>query len=421
MSISNTTNIDAAIKASQYLSQTLHDQGKAYQQPMLQLYTTSILLIICIHLIFAYQWSQRNTRQDVVASYRDVVIRKQFHKALIATLSHPASDSSAVSSYAYTPMYERNSSSAVPMGDDSEIHTRRTSTISNEIANILSSRSNMMEKMKAALRPLVDGKLSGLPLLAYVSHIIWQCRPLEEFFDYASDRQYASLHHPTFNVTTIIAADSVIQQTFHAGSDHTSASKSEESYRYHRVIIALMFTSLCLDLLVTHLVAGHFKGLISRSNSSGQQTLDRAMDRGICSLTPLCTALLVMYTEYFPHTSISVLPCMNTTRIGITSSVLGYILSYIILSLLSHRSYPLMGVLCGSMSGILWINGLTKFLAGAYSGNCLILFLALLFALSYKVQYLSVSRTRRTLPGIDWFPCIEKVLWDENGHIRDDE
>lgn len=354
------------------------------------------------------------------------MIRKQFHKALIAILCHPASDKNAIT-YENNEPSSNNSSRTLPMADGGEetldTHARRPSTFSMEVANIL-SRTTITEKMKAFLQVFTDGKLSGIPLLAYVSHIIWQCRPLEEYFDFAHDRKYPSMHHPTFNITTILAADSLIQQSFHTGSDHTSTSRdSEEIFRYHRVLFALISTSLCLDLLVTHLVVKYFRGLYAANqttpSSSVLQALDKAIDRGICSLTPLCSALLVIYTEYFPQTSISVLPFLNTTRFGIGSSVLGYILAYIILTLLSSRSYPLMGMLCGSMSGFLWINGLTTFLAGSYSGNCLILFVLLLSAISYKVQYFNAVRTRRTrtLPIIDWLPCIESVLWDENGNF----
>ena len=40
-------------------------------------------------------------------------------------------------------------------------------------------------KIKIMLRPFIDGPFSGLPFLAFVSHIIWQCRALEELFDYS--------------------------------------------------------------------------------------------------------------------------------------------------------------------------------------------------------------------------------------------
>ena len=179
-----------------------------------------------------------------------------------------------------------------------------------------------------------------------------------------------------------------------------------------------MFTSLFLDLIATHIGVNYFQGLVRRT-SAGQQMIDRILNRGICSLAPLSTtALLAIYSIYFPHTSISVLPLLNTTRIGLSSSGMGFALSYIILSLLSYRSYPLVGMLCGSMSGLLFTNGFTTFLAGSYSGNCLIVLLAFLVAIGYKAEYLCNLRRRRTLPGIDWLTCIDSVLWDENGQIN---
>ena len=70
------------------------------------------------------------------------------------------------------------------------------------------------------------------------------------------------------------------------------------------------------------------------------------------------------------------------------------------------------------MSELLFTNSFTTFLAGSYSGNCLIVLLAFLVSIGYKAEYLCNLRRRRTLPGIDWLPCIDSVLWDENGQIN---
>ena len=36
---------------------------------------------------------------------------------------------------------------------------------------------------QSILHPFIHGSLSGLPLLAFTSHILWQCRALEELYD----------------------------------------------------------------------------------------------------------------------------------------------------------------------------------------------------------------------------------------------
>ena len=400
MSISNTTNVDSVNSAVQSLSKSLNQEGKIHNELMLEMYTTSICLIICVHLVFAYQWKKRTTRKDVISSYRTILVKRQYHRALISVFSHPMSDRAASHE-----VIQAN----IPMGNEMNepVHS-----------HTMESSRSIAAKIKIMLRPFINGPLSGLPSLAYVSHIIWQCRALEELFDYSSDRHYASMHHSTFNTTAIIASDSILQKSFRSDSSRISApAKYEESYQYHRVVVALMFTSLFLDLIATHIGVKYFQGLVRRT-SAGQQMIDRISDRGICSLAPLSTALLVIYSIYFPHTSISVLPLLNTTRIGLSSSGMGFALSYIILSLLSYRSYPLVGMLCGSMSGLLFTNGFTTFLAGSYSGNCLIVLLAFLVSIGYKAEYLCNLRRRRTLPGIDWLPCIDSVLWDENGQIN---
>ena len=122
-----------------------------------------------------------------------------------------------------------------------------------------------------------------------------------------------------------------------------------------------MFTSLFLDLIATHIGVNYFQGLVRRT-SAGQQMIDRILNRGFCSLALLSTtALLAIYSKYFPHTSISVLPLLNTTRIGLRSSGWDFLHNS---KLLFYRSYPLAGMLCRSMSELLYTNSFTTFLAG---------------------------------------------------------
>lgn len=435
------------------------------------------------------------TRKDAIASYRDLVVKKRFYKVWIAVLSHPnhyiASDD--VDGGAQGGVVATMRTRTVPMGNHNDYgHAHDITQRSAPLAFRNVSWVHIRQRIRTALHPLTHGAWSGLPLLAYISHIIWQCRPLEEFFDYEYDYGHSDQYHPhhyhsTFNMTTILASDSIIQESLRmdrhgatgAGGRHRGRSSSSgynhESYRYHRVLLVLISTSVGLHLLVTHLIKVFLNRMKDEENfnrnrrgrggggdddsssdsdddfetdGSGsstnqslnpnmQRVLDHAMDNGMCTLTPLCTSLVVIYSEYFPSTSISILPFfVNTTRIGITSSLWGYVFSYTILAVLSHRSYPLLGVIYGNISAWLWTKGLTTFLADEYWGHWFVGVVTLFFAISVKVEYLSAVRmsgsganngssTGSSAGGgsrlVDWFPCIEGVAWDENGRIRHEE
>lgn len=398
MSIESTH--DTADAASLALLNSLTSKGKDYDAPLFKLYATTLSLLLIIHVVFIYQIIKKSTRDQVSASFRRIVIKKQFHRAVLALISHP-------------PISNARLVRSVPEDDQSpaDVEMGNASPGQRPIENLC--RRFISGKLKAFVNPLIFGKFSGLPLMAYISHIIWQCRPLEEIYDYGYDR-LQGIHHPTFNMTTIIEADTILQKSFQTKTSHGNTSKEDISFLYYRVLLVLALTALCTHLLLTKLLV-----IMLRNRTSGHAFLDRLMDRDYATLTSLATALVILYTAHFPYTSISVLPGMDTSTMWVSWSSVGFVLTYGILTLLSFRTCNITGVFHGSLSGLLWVNGFTTFLATRYWGNWLVVLGGILLALSIKAEYQSMRQHGRYRTAIDWLPCVDSVLWNENGVLND--
>jgi hypothetical protein len=476
---------NAVQNAVQSLTQDLITHGAAYDRPIAQLYSTTLGLIFLIHVIFLFQWTHGKTRRNVVVIYEQIVRRKQFHKLVMAILSHPAPDGSFDSitiSGSSRSNRDRNSYSNFNANDNySTAHGTRRSALEIDMGDVHGpergheygvrvpltqqwqgiGRRGITRANYYLLQPLMNGHLAGLPLLTYIAHILWQCRPLEELYDYTYDNDNANaIHHfnENFNVSTIIDRDTIIQNSFRQipVQKHTNG-RSGYNFEYYRVLIVLSLSAYLMDLLATYLSLRYLRQdreLLSptlmsppspsttSSSSSSSNALRNTLiatqtQRGICTLTPMCTALLVLYNTHFPHTPISVLPFINTSYIFGSSSKWAFIISFIILTFLSYRSYPFLGMFYGSISGMLWTLGLTKFLADKYWGGCLIFTLCMMCAISMKAELLeddnernnrsdmSTSRSTNTITitrsGIgrlrDWFPWLDYVPWDAHGNI----
>ena len=402
MSIENTPN-DTADAASLALLDSLTTIGKDYDAPIFKfkLYATTLSLFLIIHVVFIFQIIKKSTRDQVSTSFRRIVIKKQFHRAVLALISHP-------------PISNARLVLSVPEQDDqspAEVDMGNASVGQRPIENLF--RRFISAKAKAFVNPLINGKFSGLPLMAYISHIIWQCRPLEEIYDYGYDRLQGS-HHPTFNMTTIIEADTILQKYVQTKTSHANTSKEDISFLYYRVLLVLALTALCTHLLLTKLLV-----TMLRNRTSGHAFLDRLMDSDYGTLTSLATALVILYTAHFPYTSISVLPGMDTSIMWVSWSSIGFVLIYGILTLLSFRTCYITGVFHGSLSGLLWVNGFTTFLATRYWGNWLVVLGGFVCALSIKAEYQSTRQQGHYWTAIDWLPCIDSVLWNDNGVLND--
>jgi|AntRauTorckE5430_2_1112549.scaffolds.fasta_scaffold00586_1 hypothetical protein len=394
---SATANRDAAADtASHALLNSLTAEGKEYDAPIMNLYATTMFLLAFIHVLFIYQLVNRRTKDHISTSYRRIVLKKQFYRAILALLSHPPISTLSPN--------EDQVPVEVEMGDDD---TRPSPRRIHGLTREHGSLRYFSSKLKGLMDPFINGIFSGLPLLAYISHIIWQCRPLEEIYDYSYDKRHA-YHHPKFNMTTVLDADKVLHTYFQTQTSHGKESKEDQSFVYYRVLLVLALTALFTHLLLTHY-------LVTFTRQRRRPALgDRLMDDNYCTLTSLATALVVIYTAHFPYTPISVMPLVDISLIRFSWSSLGFILICGILTLLSFRTSNVTGVFHGGVSGLLWVNGWTTFLATRYWGNWFMVLMVFACAASYKIEYQSIRHEGRYRSAIDLLPCIESVLW--NGH-----
>jgi len=452
-----------AFNASISLTHDLINHGTEYDQPTPQLYYTTLGLIFFLHIIFFLQWKKQITKRDVAVTYEKIVRKKQFYKLLVALVSHPAPDGSRRmtddnldndndndNNYDNDDHmrrrgdYARAFTMVIRMGnnDDGNTNTNTNTTSRRERWRMLQGTIIAIFKHEI-FYPLINGHLAGLPLLTYISHILWQCRTLEEVFDYPDDSQYPNLYHHQFNVSTIIQRDTIIQKELHPNFEHTATtptntSSHSENYslRYYRVLLALIITSCVLDIATTYVTIQNSPRMHSRRNTiHGLHHVRVHEKRSICTLTSLCTSLLIIYNHYFPYTPISILPFINTSKIPFfgSSAEFVFLMSYAIISILSFRFYPLLGVLYGTFSGVLWSLGINTFLADVYWCKCciLIIFLGVAFSLKLERERImsistssstSQSNERRGKSRFDyWLSWIDYVNMSQDDNDNEDD
>lgn len=260
--------------------------------------------------------------------------------------------------------------------------------------------------------PLMYGSLSGLPLLTFASHILWQCRSLEELYDEHDGKLILGVTGNDVNVTqfTGIVTDVTKMQT--AGDaynveEHLS-SVNDEGYTYFRVLVALAFTAILLELSLSRSILKRLDGAV---NFDGYRTTPRQLlsQRAMCSIASLATALLGVYDSHFPYAPPPVLPFVRVSFLS--SSGFSSIFSTMILAVLTHRIHPVTSIISGLLSGSLWSLGVTSFLGTRYWGNAMLFSLVFGMLLSLKAQPSYATYLKM------FVPCIDYVAWDSDGEI----
>jgi hypothetical protein len=317
----------------------------------------------------------------VCTSYNQLVDKKQFYRAGLAIVSHPPVDA-----------VDRD--------------TNDRSASAGRLAS--SGPRELFGRISPAFRIIWSGSLSGLPLLAYASHILWQCRALEELYDLHDGKLVLGV---TGNISlTQLAGIGTAQIAGDSPSniDKHLSSLDSSGYSYFRVLLALALTSMLLELGLVRSVLRRIDGIL---NFDGYRTTPRQLlsQRAMCSIASLSTAILHVYASHFPHTPPPVLPFVRVEFLS--SPGFSRLISVLILTVLSHGINPFTSVISGLWSGSLWSWGLTSFLGTRYWGNTTLFISALGMLLSLKAQpsystYLKV-----------FVPCIEYVAWDEHGEI----
>ena len=288
-------------------------------------YITTIGLIVLLHIVFLFQWNARKTRRDVLTTYHQLVQKKQFHRSIIAVISHPPAD----------PLtFRERSTLAIDMGDSSQYGGRP------------GRLRNCCKSFVEFLHPVSFGHLSGLPLLIYNSHLLWSCRALEALCP-----------------TSWFYARLLVGLT----------------------IVALLCELRITDnlLLTTRAVAGMrigFSGVTAPLQGGEQRRM--LLHRTMGTPTMLTAALLLVYNFCFPYVAIPILPFLPVSRrVHVT---LSYFTCFILLMALSWKSHPVTSVMCGTFSGFMWLIGLTSFLGDFYWGAVMVAWLTVGCLLSLR-------------------------------------
>ena len=404
-------------------------------------YGTTLTVIIILHIIYFYQWNKRSSRKEVSTSYDQLVDKKQFYRAAVALMSHPpvdggerdTGDTQSLSFWTGTTSFNgggvqngtigTGSSTDVGNGLPSANYGPTNYRLLNNIFQILRRLSLPFRVIvNRILRPLISGSLSGLPLLAFISHVLWQCRALEELYDVYDGKLILGVaNNADLNNVAGIGTNVIVTESLDSSkpqgikdSDDNTQLRLMEGYTYFRVLVALTLTSVFLEMSLLRTILQRVErfvdldGLALGGSNSPHQLLSQ---RAICSLASLAAAVLVVYDSNFPNAPPPLIPFIRVSFFS--SSALGLIIFIAVLSALCHRIHPITSVASGLLSGSLWFMGVTSFLGTKYWGNVMIYSLVAAFLFSLKAQpscsnYLGM-----------FIPCLDYVAWDRDGNIYD--
>jgi len=416
----------------------IHNNNANTLNTLYQNYGTTLTLLIFLHIIYLYQWNKRRSRRDVCTSYDQLVVKKQFYKAVIALASHPPVDGGERDTNFFISNRSNNSRGAlnVVVGDGQNpsdggaaggggpiqrrgmfqrfLHCNCISTrLSPTLSRIRPLYQFLYQKI---IHPLVYGSLSGLPLLAFASHILWQCRALEDLYDeydgklilgVVPDSNVNVTHFPGIG-THVMKLSADMQNQQQQQYMESASSLHEEGYAYFRVLLALSVTSILLEL---SLLRSMLKRIDVYVNFDGYTTTPASLlrQRAMCSIASLCTALLDVYEAHFPYAPPPVVPFVRLELLN--SSGFSMIIMIFILALLTHRIHPVTSIISGLLSGSLWSLGWTSFLGTKYWGNVLLGSLGFGMVLSMKAQP-ELARYCEI-----FIPCIDYVGWDMEGEF----
>lgn len=369
-------------------------------------YSTTLTIIILLHVIYFFQWNGRQSRRDVCTNYDQLVNKKQFYRAAIAIASHPPVDGGEINSNTG----DENLLHATV--DDGGLESSRVSVATflvSRICSLFRGMSSISQRLfsfcrflyRNILHPFIHGSLSGLPLLTFTSHILWQCRALEELYDVYDGKLILGITDDinlsqVAKISTIATEVRNVEDMYIIDMDHLAF---DAGYSYFRVLVALAFTSILIEL--------SFLRLTKNRHGSNQYRSQWA----ICSTASLSSAILGVYNSRFPYAPPPVLPFIRVSFLS--SSGFSFLFSILILTLLTRKIHLVTSIGSGLLSGTLWSMGLTSFLGTQYWGNVVLMNLVMAILLSLKAQpfyskYLEI-----------FVPCLDHVAWSRHGNVND--
>jgi hypothetical protein len=394
-----------------YHTNTTKHHFTLHSPPSHSTYNTTLSLIVSLHLLYIYQWNKRLSRSDVATNYEQLVNQRQYWRGALAVISHPPIEGGERQVMNDYSSHENDSLN----GDDV---SNTTATRRFQAAWIVYSRIQSFIRTTCApfraftrriLHPLVFGHLSGLPLLAFVSHVLWQCRALEEIYDVHGGILILGVQDGD-SVRKFVGMASHVVLMDSNGNLTTNLDEGNNSSSYLRVLIALATTSMLLEISFLRAI---LRRMDRHIDFNGYSTTPRTLlsQRAICSLTSLSAAVLSVYDAMFPYAPPPILPFVKVPLVN--SSGFSLLFSIIILCILAHRIHPVTSVVSGLLSGTLWALGVTSFLGTRYWGNFMIgcLFGAILLSLKTNPSW-------STYLGLV-LPCLDYVSWEGQGNFRE--
>lgn len=301
-------------------------------------------IIFLLHIVFIYQTKRRKTKKHCLVSYRQLIQRKEYYKGILAILSHPPPEENI----------DMRWSAPIDFGT-------------------ISDGDHWIHRIQALLYPFSQGRWSGLPLLLYISHLLWTCRSLEPLF-------HSSCHFARSILALAILAMALELLSMHHLLERTSHLLGTESHS------SVDFGSIQSDSSLGPLVRA--------------RSIIQHHTMGTC--TALSYAILFLHWSTFPNVAIPVLPLLSIPWYPWIS----YLLCSSILGILSWRHHAATSWLAGTVAGFLWVSGF-HFLGELYWSIWWLGWVAIASLLSLKAQHLP------TLPGL-------YVSWDAHGIIRVD-
>mmetsp|Transcript_26942 Transcript_26942/g.59865 ORF Transcript_26942/g.59865 Transcript_26942/m.59865 type:complete len:494 (+) Transcript_26942:61-1542(+) len=359
---------------------------------VLESYPTTLLLILTLHVVFFRQWNTRTKRSDVAATYRQVARQKRFHRLIGAFLSSPAPDYSHTTTMnTGMPSSDRPDVSAtgrstdtfstsISMGSDDYENERRAPHQMQLLPRFVHCiRAVVWPAVQSYLQPFTTGHLTGLPCLFFTSHMMWQCRALEELYSYGAS-----------------------------------------PFGYLRVLVGLTVTSVLLEIAVIRrvLVLTEDSTATISTDATGRSSSStfhhRLLDREVCTVVSTASSIMVVFSGHFPNVPLDVFPFFRGGGEWMCTAVL---------LIVSSRVHAVTGVFCGMLSGTLWMAGVTSWLSSSYWGGCMLATIGFSCILSLKAgdSTLSVPGTRAS-PGRPraelLLPFIDYVSWDGDAVVH---
>lgn len=399
--------------SSQFL---LHPQSIQHpNKPLYENYGTTLLLIIVVHIIYVYQWNKRYSKKDVCTNYEQLVEKKQYYKAVVAVLSHPPVDGgerggSNNTATTAAVVDSADGEAASPTNANNGNAATATTGISRFIPCLTflhrflhSARRIKQQHVDRFLQPLVSGSLSGLPLLTFCSHILWQCRALEELYVDYGGTLVGRVLDPAEGINRIGTG------AIHMKSGESQLEQHEyDSYAYFRVLVTLALTALLLELKYIRGIVRRLDRTIGSIDNSRLSPQNIFRQRSMVSLCSLCGALLTVYDFHFPFIRIPLVPFIRVSFL--TNSSFNKTLLILMLFVLGYRVHPVSSVVSGVVSGALWSLHITSFLGTKYWGDMMLWSLAFAIVLSLK------ANTLYTWPSAV-IPCLDYVAWNREGEV----